>query len=96
MLRGIFRGEESDSAEQADTGQERLHSVTLLSEAHAVGRRLADLHLDDAGVMVTAVRRGGIRGPQPAADTKFKAGDVLVLYGAPDALDEAEKILLQG
>jgi CPA2 family monovalent cation:H+ antiporter-2 len=96
MLRGIFRGEESESSEEADAGQERLHSVTLLSEAHAVGRRLADLHLDDAGVVVTAVRRGGIRGPQPVADTKFKAGDVLVLYGAPDALDEAEKILLQG
>lgn len=96
MLRGIFRGEESESSEEADTGQERLHSVTLLSEAHAVGRRLADLHLDAAGVTVTAVRRGGIRGPQPAADTRLKAGDVLVLYGAPEALDEAEKILLQG
>jgi len=96
MLRGFFHGEESENPEEADAGQERLHSVTLLPEAHAVGRRIADLHLDAAGVVVTAVRRAGIRGPQPAADTRLKDGDVLVLYGAPDALDEAEKILLQG
>jgi CPA2 family monovalent cation:H+ antiporter-2 len=96
MLRGFFHGEESENTEEVDTGRERLHSVTLLAEAHAVGRRLSDLHLDEAGVTVTAVRRGGIRGPQPTGDTKLRAGDVLVLYGASDALDEAEKILLQG
>jgi len=96
MLRGFFHGEESENPEEVDTGRERLHSVTLLPEAHAVGRRLADLRLDAAGVGVTAVRRGGIRGPQPTGDTKLRAGDVLVLYGASDALDEAEKILLQG
>lgn len=96
MLRSFFHGEQSENPEELDTSLERLHSVTLLPEAHAVGRRLADLQLDAAGVAVTAVRRGGIRGPQPAGDTQLRAGDVLVLYGAPEALDEAEKILLQG
>jgi CPA2 family monovalent cation:H+ antiporter-2 len=46
--------------------------------------------------MVNAVRRGGIRGPEPAPETLLAAGDVLVLYGTPEAIDEAEKILLGG
>jgi Kef-type K+ transport system membrane component KefB len=45
---------------------------------------------------VSAVRRGGIRGPEPAPETRLAAGDVLVLYGAPEALEQAEKILLKG
>ena len=40
--------------------------------------------------------RGGIRGPEPSPETKLGAGDVLVLYGAPEALEEAEKVLLEG
>jgi CPA2 family monovalent cation:H+ antiporter-2 len=68
----------------------------LPPRAKAVGQRLADLHLEEIGVTVSAVRRGSIRGPEPAPDTRLMAGDVLVLYGTPEALDEAEKVLLEG
>jgi CPA2 family monovalent cation:H+ antiporter-2 len=61
-----------------------------------VGRLIADLHLEEVGVSVSAVRRGGIRGPEPSPETKLTAGDVLVLFGAPEALEQAEKILLEG
>jgi CPA2 family monovalent cation:H+ antiporter-2 len=95
MLRGFFHGQDEIEAEEAPY-QERLHSVTLLPKAYAVGHRLSELGLDETRVTVTAVRRGGIRGPQPSPETRLRAGDVLVLYGAPEALDEAERILLQG
>ncbi len=97
MLRGFFHGEYEYAEEQSpDAFRERLHSVTLPPDANAVGRALADLHLDELEVVASAVRRGGIRGPQPSPDTKLQAGDVLVLYGTPEALAEAENVLLKG
>ena len=97
MLRGFFHGEDIyDDGKEKQAYQERLHSVTLPPGANAVGKLIADLHLEESGVSVSAVRRGGIRGPEPAPETKLSAGDVLVLFGAPEALEEAEKILLGG
>lgn len=97
MLRGFFHGRDIDSPEEPEAYQERLHSVTLLDDAHAIGHTLSELELvDDVGARVTAVRRGGIRGPQPAPETMLAAGDVLVLYGTPEELGAAEKLLLEG
>jgi CPA2 family monovalent cation:H+ antiporter-2 len=96
MLRGFFHGEDLDEGKGAHAYQERLHSVTLPAGARAVGRLIADLHLEGLGVSVNAVRRGGIRGPEPGPETRLTAGDVLVLFGTPEALEQAEKILLEG
>ncbi|UCH53018.1 MAG: NAD-binding protein, partial [Pseudomonadota bacterium] len=96
MLRGFFHGVYENEDERGDAYQERLHSVILPEGAVAVGRQIADLHFEEIGVQVSAVRRGGIRGPEPAPETKLTAGDVVVLFGAPEALEQAEKILLEG
>ncbi|MEK6550012.1 MAG: cation:proton antiporter [Pseudomonadota bacterium] len=96
MLRGFFHGVYEPEEGGTRAYQERLHSIELTPGARAVGQRLADVHLEEAGVTVSAVRRGGIRGPEPAPETRLAAGDVLVLYGTPEAIDEAEKILLGG
>ena len=95
MLRGFFHGA-AGVDETEESYRERLHSVTLLPQARAVGKRLDELPLAEIGAEVTAVRRGGISGPQPAADTQLVVGDVLVLYGTPEALEQAEKVLLEG
>jgi CPA2 family monovalent cation:H+ antiporter-2 len=96
MLRGFFHGMYEYEEDAAHAYQERLHSITLPPRAKAVGSRIADLHLEEVGVTVSAVRRGGIRGPEPSPDTKLMAGDVLVLYGTPEALEQAELALLGG
>ncbi len=96
MLRGFFHGEDLFEEQQTAAYRERLHSVELPEGARAVGKRLADLNLEALGVDVSAVRRGGIRGPQPALETRLQVGDVLVLYGTPEALEQAEKVLLEG
>ncbi|MEK7261390.1 MAG: NAD-binding protein, partial [Pseudomonadota bacterium] len=96
MLRGFFHGEDLFEEKEANAYQERLHSITLPPKARAVGMLLADLHLEEIGVNVSAVRRGGIRGPEPGPETRLGAGDVVVLYGTPEALEEAEKVLLEG
>lgn len=94
LLRGFFRGE--DAIEEQHAQSERLHSVALAHEAFAVGKRLKQLRLEELGVSVNAVRRDNIQGPQPGPETKLRAGDVLVLYGTPEALEQAQKILLEG
>ena len=96
MLRGFFHGEDLHDGKDTHAYQARLHSVTLPDRAHAVGKLIAALQLEKAGVTVSAVRRGGIRGPEPGPETRLAAGDVLVLYGTPEALNAAEKILLEG
>ncbi len=96
LLRGYFHGAERIDMENADRFREQLHAVTLTGNAKAIGRRLADLDLKASGVTVTAVRRGGIRGPQPEPDTVLRDSDVLVLYGTPEALEHAEHVLLGG
>jgi CPA2 family monovalent cation:H+ antiporter-2 len=82
--------------DQVDAVVEQLHPVPLPEGAFAVGRTLAESGLEALEVTVTAVRRGGIRGPEPEPDTLIQAGDVLILHGAPERLEQAEARLLRG
>jgi len=96
LLREYFHGAERIDMENAGRFREQLHAVTLTDSARAINQRIADINLEESGVVVTAVRRGGIRGPQPEPDTVLLDGDVLVLYGSPEALEHAEHLLLGG
>lgn len=96
LLRGYFHGEERLDPDKSERFREQLHALTLPEDAYAIGRRIVDTGLEEIDVTVTAVRRGGIRGPQPEPDTLLLAGDVLVLYGAPENLEKAEALLLTG
>jgi CPA2 family monovalent cation:H+ antiporter-2 len=86
-LRGFFHG--ASDADDHDEGGVRLHSVTLKDDAEAIGRRVAELGLDEFGAEVTAVRRGQRRF-EPDQQTELMAGDVLVLRGTGDAVARAE------
>ena len=70
--------------------------ICAARRALARHRTLAELNFNKVDVRVTAIKRGGIRGPQPALDTRLLAGDVLVLYGTPATLEEAEEALMKG
>ena len=94
LLRGYFHGAD-DTTDFEDEAHERLHSIELNAGAGAIGRKLGDLALDRVGVAVTAVRRHGIRGDDPAPDLELHAGDVVILRGVPEALEAAEERLLQ-
>ncbi|AGY91275.1 hypothetical protein SPICUR_01275 [Spiribacter curvatus] len=96
LLKGYFHGAERVDLEKVGRFREQLHAITLSGNASAVGRQLSDLHPESIGVTVNAVRRGGIRGPQPSPNTILREGDVLVVYGTPEALEHAEHILLGG
>ena len=62
----------------------------------AVGRRLEEIRARGAEVAFTAIRRQGITGREPDGDTELREGDVVVIYGVPEALEHAEAVLLAG
>jgi monovalent cation:H+ antiporter-2, CPA2 family len=96
LLRGFYHGASDDAADLDDANQPRLHTVSVAAGAHAVGRTVAELALAELGAEVTAIRRRGIRADDPGPETRFEAGDVVVLLGRPDAIEAAEARLLQG
>jgi len=91
-LRGYFHGID-DLADDEEHLQVRLHSVPLEGRASAIGKTLASLNLSALGAEITAVRRGKVRLPF-SADMQLEAGDVVVLRGAAEAIERAEKQLL--
>lgn len=76
--------------------REQLGTVVLPPGAWAVGRPLAEAVPPESGLTVTAVRRHGITGREPAPDTPLREEDVVVLYGTPEALEKIERRLLSG
>lgn len=96
VLRGFFHGESDVDGASLEHAKPRLHAVSLLAGAHAIGRTLAELAIEELGVEVTAIRRRNIRGLEPSMETRFRTADVVVLLGTPQALSIAEERLLRG
>jgi CPA2 family monovalent cation:H+ antiporter-2 len=95
-LRRIFRREDARPIDETHALREELHTVVLPPGAYSVGKTVADLNLDEGGVTITAIRRDGIVGRQPDPSTVLREGDVVVLYGVPEALEHGEARLLMG
>jgi monovalent cation:H+ antiporter-2, CPA2 family len=96
MLRQYFREADAEQLDQTHAFREELHSVILPPHAWAVGRSITDLMTRGSQATVNAVRRDGIVGREPGPDTVFKEGDVVVVYGTPEAVEHAETLLLMG
>ncbi len=96
MLRQYFRRADAEFLDDSHAFREELHSVILPPHAWAVGKSIAELAKRGSRVAVSAVRRDGIVGRDPSADTVFKEGDVVVVCGAPEAVEHAETLLLMG
>jgi CPA2 family monovalent cation:H+ antiporter-2 len=95
MFSGYFRTAPPDS-DPAEGSQPRFRSVLLGAGDVAVGKTLDEANLGALQVEVNAVRRHNVQGNEPAGDMVLRAGDVLLLLGAAEQLDEAEEWLRQG
>ena len=83
-------------AEYARQIANRGLDLVLVDRDEGPLRATADAIRRECGVEVTAVRRRNIRALEPTAETRFEAGDVVVLLGVPGALGTAESRLLKG
>jgi CPA2 family monovalent cation:H+ antiporter-2 len=95
-LRRVFRHENDQPLDETHAFREELRSVVLPPQAWAVGRQLQAVQDRGAEVVFTAVRRHGITGRQPDGTTELREGDLVVIYGTPEALEHAEAVLLAG
>jgi CPA2 family monovalent cation:H+ antiporter-2 len=75
---------------------EEVRSVILAEGHHGAGRTPRELHLEKRGVELIDVRRGAIRVPGRLLDTRLRAGDVLLLKGSREALEQATACLVDG
>jgi CPA2 family monovalent cation:H+ antiporter-2 len=96
LLRSVFRGQDALPLDESHAFREQLHTLTLSRDTYAVNRSLAEVDLKSLGVVVTALRREGVVGRQPPGITVLKEGDVMVLWGTPEKLQDAEERLLRG
>ena len=96
MLRTVFQREGAELVDEAHALREQLHTVVLPPGAWAVSRTLREVREHGAEVSFTAVRRDGIVGRDPDQDMKLREGDIVVLFGTPEANEHAESLLLAG
>lgn len=95
LMRGFYPGE-TDAPMTLDTPTNVLHSITLQAAAHAVDKRLRDLHPEQDEVTIEAVKREGIRGDDPDPALLLQADDVVVVNGSPENISRFEKRILMG
>lgn len=95
-LRNIYRRDDALPLGEEHEYREELKSVVVPPGAWSVGRALREVRERGAEVVFTAIRRHGILGREPSLDAQLRDGDIVVMYGLPDALEHAEKVLLAG
>jgi CPA2 family monovalent cation:H+ antiporter-2 len=95
-LRNIFRHDGAQVVDDTHAFREELRSIVLPPQAWGIGRTLREIRAHGAEVAFTAVRRQGITGRDPDSAMELREGDVVVIYGTPEALEHAEAVLLAG
>jgi len=95
-LRNVFRHDSAQAVDDSHAFREELRTLVLPPQAWGVGRKLSDIHDRGAEVAFTAIRRNGITGREPDTTMTLREGDMVVIYGTPEALEHAETVLLAG
>jgi CPA2 family monovalent cation:H+ antiporter-2 len=95
-LRAVVHADTDGPRDVLEESGEGIATIVIPPRAWAVNRTLAEIRARGAEVAFTALRRQGITGREPADIAVMRAGDVLVVYGMPDAVEHAEAIILTG
>lgn len=84
-------------AESSDPGQVRLGEFVVRAEIWCSGKTLLETELRRrTGVMVLRLAHGHGHPVVPGPDTRLAAGDRLTLFGEPEALEAARRLLSGG
>ncbi|MDP1659882.1 MAG: monovalent cation:proton antiporter-2 (CPA2) family protein [Methylotenera sp.] len=96
LFKGYFHGISDAEDEALEKQQVRLHSVIISPGSFAIGRRLADMQLENFDVEVKSIRRPNSNGMVPTDESLLAEGDVIVMLGQPTGLTNAQNALLIG
>lgn len=91
LLRELFHGDEAPTASAEPPTRGSLKPIPIPTGSAAAGRTIGELALD--GLRVNAICRRGERILDPAHGMRIDEGDVLVLFGAPEDIERAERAL---
>jgi CPA2 family monovalent cation:H+ antiporter-2 len=94
MLRNVIARGDASGNDAAFA--EEVRSVVLPPGSWCIGKCVEEVRQAGAAVAFTGIRRHGILGREPSGDTRFEDGDIVVIYGSPEALEHAEAVLLAG
>jgi monovalent cation:H+ antiporter-2, CPA2 family len=95
-LRNIYRHEAAQSVDESHLLREELRTIVLPPQSWATGRSLREIREHGAEVVFTMIRRNGISGREPDSALQLREGDVVTIFGTPEALEHAEAVLLAG
>jgi K+:H+ antiporter len=95
-LRSVIQRDPAGRVDESGIFREELHTVVLPPGAWSIGRTINEVRKQGAAVSFTAVRRDGILGRDPDPEMTLREGDVVVLFGTPEAQEHAEAVLLAG
>jgi CPA2 family monovalent cation:H+ antiporter-2 len=94
LLRDVIASTDNSPVHPAIT--EAVRSIVLPPGSWCIGKTVDDVRRAGAAVSFNGIRRQGIMGREPAGDTDFQDGDIVVIYGTPEQLEHAEAVLLAG
>ncbi len=94
LLRDVITSSDVSPLHPAIT--EAVRSIVVPPGSWCVGKRVDEVRQAGVEVAFTGIRRQGILGREPSGDTVFQDGDIVVVYGSPEALEHAEHVLLAG
>jgi len=96
-LRGLGSSEEVMAKTQQLIAGGILESARVMEGSPACGRTLGELDVRSrTGATVLSVVRGEMPEPTPGGATRLEAGDLVVLFGAHEAIDRALRLLEPG
>jgi CPA2 family monovalent cation:H+ antiporter-2 len=95
-LRNLYRHEAAQLKDDTHALREELRTIVLPPQAWGVGRSLNEIREHGAEVVFTMIRRHGISGREPDSAMQLREGDVVTIFGTPEALEHAEAVLLAG
>jgi CPA2 family monovalent cation:H+ antiporter-2 len=93
MVRELFRGRFGIWKSIDGDHRQRLHSILLDDSSPAVGGTLGEADTALPDITITTLVRSGQRLQNPSPGLELQTGDVLVLMGNSQALDQAESHL---
>lgn len=93
LLYQVFPGSFAADFQSEHLLHEHLRPVFLSQDAFAIGKTLKEISLHD--IEIVAIRRGA-ESIKPSGTSFLKANDILIVYGTPEQLENAEKRLLAG
>jgi len=97
LLQRVFAGSQATTMADDTSLHKQLKPILLLEGAYAIDKKIKTLHLKEAGVELIAVRRGEKKFFKLLhSNIKLKQNDILVVYGLPSDIEEAEKRVLEG